>query len=144
MPPQAHISGEPALDGLHLGALEAALEQLRAGLIEAETTPTSTLLRDGVIQRYEYTVDLAWKLMQRYLRLVAQIPETEFRTKRDLFREAARLGLIADATAWFRYYDARNMTSHTYDRSIAEDIYRLAAPFAQAAGELVEALRAAH
>jgi len=126
---------------LHTDALVAALVQLEAGRAEAEAAPHSTLLRDGVIQRFEYTVDLCWKLLQRYLRHIAQVPETDLRTKKDLFREAARRELIADPQTWFDYYDTRNQTSHTYDADIASDIYAHAQPLAADARRLLEVLR---
>ncbi len=129
------------MTALHTDALEAAIQQLDAGIVEAQQSPDSTLLRDGVIQRFEYTVDLSWKLIQRYLRDIAQVPETEFRTKKDLFRVAARMDLLADAAAWIDYYEARNMTAHTYDGAVAGQIYRLAAPLARDARLLLQGLR---
>ena len=129
------------MPALHLDALQAALQQLDEGIAEAQRSPESTLLRDGVIQRFEYTVDLAWKLIQRYLRDVAQVPESEFRTKKDLFRVAGRLGLLADAASWIDYDEARNRTAHTYDGSVAAQIYRYALPLARDARLLLEGLR---
>ncbi|MHB8368787.1 MAG: TMEM175 family protein [Leptospirales bacterium] len=50
-------------------------------------------------QQFEYTMDLSWKLLQRYLKHIAQVDEGAIRTKNDLFREAARLRIIASAAA---------------------------------------------
>ena len=129
------------MTALHLDALEAALQQLDAGILEAHVKPDSTLARDGVIHRFANTVDLSCKLLQRYLRDIAQVPETEFRTKKDLFRVAGRMELLADAAAWIDYYEARNMTAHTYDGAVAGQIYRLAAPLARDARLLPQGLR---
>lgn len=125
---------------MSLTSLQSALQTLEEGLDQAEATPANLLLRDGVIQRFEYSVDLCWKLLLRYLHHVAQVPESDIRTKRDIFREGARLGLLADPQAWFEYYDARNMTSHSYDSSVASGIYVLARPFSRDAHALLEAL----
>ena len=67
---------------LDLSALEKAAASLRRGIDRSLAAPEDEELRDAVIQRFEYTMDLSWKLIQRYLRL-AGVPESEFRTKRD-------------------------------------------------------------
>ena len=87
------------MSSLNLEPLEKAIEQLKSGIKQSNADPHNELLRDGVIQRFEYTMDLSWKLLQRYLKHIAQIDESAIRTKNDLFREAARLRIIASAAA---------------------------------------------
>lgn len=116
-----------------LGSLGRAIQRAQGALHDEE-------LRDAVIQRFEYTMDLSWKLLQRVLRTVG-VPETEIRTKRDLFREAARIGLLADPSAWFGYYEARNESSHTYNRVVAQRVYGKAVEFYQDALALLEKMR---
>lgn len=129
------------MNSLNLDPLEKAIEQLKSGLNQSHSHPDNELLRDGVIQRFEYTMDLSWKMIQRYLKHIAQVEESAIRTKKDLFREAGRLGLISNVEAWFGYYEARNETSHTYDPQIAESVFEQAELFLPDAISLLEALK---
>lgn len=128
---------------LNFESLEKAIKQLSQGLKEVEKNPDSELMRDGVIQRFEYTMDLSWKLLQRYLKTIAQIDESDLRTKKDLFREAARLKLVADAGAWIGHYEARNETSHVYDSNKAQAVFERIALFLPDAKNLLENLKSA-
>lgn len=113
---------------LNLSSLIKAIEQFKQGLIQSELCPHDELMRDGVIQRFEYTMDLAWKMMQRYLKII-QIEESVIRSKNDIFRESARVGLIDNPEAWISYYRARNETSHDYDHEKANAVYAQATAF---------------
>ena len=124
-------------------SLQKALTQLEKGIQLSLQTPDDELARDGVIQRFEYTMDLCWKLLQRYLKEIAQIGEEVIRTKKDLFREGARLKLLADPEAWFKHYDARNETSHIYDSIVAQRVFERAIHFASDARELLRELQEA-
>ncbi len=129
---------------LSLEPLEKAIVQLSKGLDVAQNEPANELYRDGVIQRFEYTMDLAWKLIQRYLKIIAQVDESVIRTKKDIFREAARLKIIADAEKWIGHYEARNETSHTYNPETAKTVFERAGLFLPDAKKLLEALRDAN
>ena len=129
------------MNSLNLDPLEKAIEQLKSGLNQSHENLDNELLRDGVIQRFEYTMDLSWKMIQRYLKHIAQVEESAIRTKKDLFREAGRLGLISNVEAWFGYYEARNETSHTYDPLIAESVFSQAELFLPDAISLLEKLK---
>jgi len=128
------------MEKLNLSSLENALEQLSDGLKEAKLNPKSEIIRDGVIQRFEYSMDLSWKMIQRYLKTVAQIDDSVIRTKKDLFREAARLKLITDVESWFEHYEARNQSSHIYQTETAKKVFDRAALFLPDAKLLLEAL----
>ncbi len=105
--------------------------------------PKDDVVRDATIQRFEYTFELAWKMIKRHLAWIGDF-EVESLSRRDLFREAARSGLIGDAEAWFDYSDARNRTSHTYNERVAEETYAFAAQFAPDARRLLESLEEQH
>jgi len=132
------------MEKLDLSSLENALKQLEDGLQEAGLNPKSEIIRDGVIQRFAYSMDLCWKTIQRYLKIIAQIDEASIRTKKDLFREAARLKLITDVESWFEHYEARNQTSHTYNKGTAKMVFDRVAVFLPDAKILLESLRDAH
>lgn len=129
------------MSSLNLEPLEKAIKQLESGLEQSNANPHDELLRDGVIQRFEYSMDLSWKLLQRYLKHIAQIDERAIRTKNDLFREAARIGIISSAEAWIGHYEARNETSHTYDFETAQRVFERAKFFLSDATRFLEVMR---
>lgn len=118
---------------IQLSELKRAISRLR----EALDLPKNDVIRDSVIQRFEFTVELSWKVLQRYLKASGV---SEALTPKNTFREAAKLGLVNDPEAWIRFIDARNLSSHTYKESLAEEVYasaRILPPFAE---ELVRAV----
>ncbi len=128
------------MQALNLEALGAAIAQLDKGLAEAKIQADNELMRDGAIQRFEYTMDLSWKMIQRYLK-IAQADESTIRSKNDLFRAAARLQIIEDAESWIQHYAARNETSHDYNLEKAEQVYLQAQLFLPDAKKLLETLQ---
>ncbi len=77
------------------------------------------LLKEGLIQRFEYTHELAWKVMKDYAEYQGY---TDVRGSRDALRQALQMGLINDA-AWMDSIEDRNLTSHNYDEEVAEEMY---------------------
>jgi len=120
--------------------LEKALLSMERAISRSQSAPKDEELRDAVIQRFEYTMDLSWKFIRRVVR-AAGVRDEEIRTKRDLFREGAKLGLIKDPAKWFAYHEARNETSHTYNLVVAQRVYEKALEFFKDAKILPEALR---
>ena len=78
--------------------------------------------------------------MVRWIALEVSPEESSPRTKRDVFRTAARYGLINDPKPWFRYTEARNLTSHAYDQKKAEKILSIANDFLQDAKDFYQEL----
>ncbi len=98
-------------------------------------------IRAGVIQNFEVAYEFCWKYMQRWLKENAAGGEAELpRTRKELFRMAARYGLIKDPLPWFSFGDARNLTSHTYNEEKAESVYNSAVDFIDDARHLLEKL----
>jgi nucleotidyltransferase substrate binding protein (TIGR01987 family) len=81
--------------------------------------------RASVIQHFEICYELSWKYMQRWLD-VCNGDAVEGLSKKALFRLAQEKNLIADFEKWSLFHSARNRTSHTYDESVAEEVYRVA------------------
>ncbi|MBO8465748.1 MAG: nucleotidyltransferase substrate binding protein [Bacteroidetes bacterium] len=77
------------------------------------------LLKEGLIQRFEYTHELAWKVMKDYAEYQGY---TDIRGSRDAIRKAFEMGLITDKR-WMESIEDRNMTSHNYDDETVEEIY---------------------
>ena len=74
---------------------------------------------DGVIQRFEFCFELAWKMMKAYL----AYDGIEANSPRASIREGFAAGLIPNAEAWLDMLEKRNLSSHTYDEKTALDIY---------------------
>lgn len=80
----------------------------------------SSIIIDGVIQRFEFTYELAWKAMKAYLE---QQGVFEPKTPREVFRESYKIGLITDGDGWLDMMTDRNLTSHTYNEAAALETY---------------------
>ena len=132
--------GKLSIVALDLSAYQKALDSLNRAATRSLSNPADEEVRDGVIQRFEYTYELAWKMIRRYLESEGISEVTAF-NKKDLFREAAIQGLIEDPESWFSYQKARNETSHTYDAAKAAEVHKIAVAFAKDAGKLLAALQ---
>ncbi len=77
------------------------------------------LLKEGLIQRFEYTHELAWKVMKDYEEYQGY---NNIRGSRDAIRLALQIGIIEDKE-WLETIEDRNLTSHNYDEEVAEDVF---------------------
>ena len=94
-----------------------------AALEEAVSDFDKTALlsvRDGVIQRFEFTADLAWKMVREYL-----IDEgiAEINTPKSVMKAAFAANLVDDEGGWIQILNDRNATSHIYDEDEANKIF---------------------
>lgn len=78
------------------------------------------MIKEGLIQRFEYTHELAWNVMKDYA--IDQGNATVGGSK-DATREAFQLQLIADGKIWMDMIASCNKTSHTYNEETANEIY---------------------
>ena len=90
---------------------------LREALDEKELTQ---LEKEGTIQRFEYTMELAWNVMKDYLE--AQNVVLPQITPRAVIRAAFEANLIGDGEAWMDALDDRNKMSHTYNFERFEEV----------------------
>jgi nucleotidyltransferase substrate binding protein (TIGR01987 family) len=120
-----------------------ALESIKRGLEEYEKLHKIELARDGVIQRFEYTIDLAWKYIQKYLKTYEVDIFNNVRSKNDLFREAAKLNIVRDTEAWINYYKLRNETAHEYNNDKAHRVFLLIPKFIEDTTSLLKELKLA-
>jgi len=126
-------------DELSFDALEKAIAVLEEGLLEHAQYPQLLTVRDGVIQRFEVAVDVSQKLMKRVLLDVFSIDAA--RVQKNTAREAASMGLIADAEAWIGHINARNETSHTYDSAKENQVFQTIPGFLPDARDLLARLK---
>ncbi len=99
-------------------------------------------IRSGVIQNFEVTYELSWKLMARWLNTYIGAGIADGVTRRQLFRLAAENRLILDVNLWVQHHEARNATSHIYNEEKALLVYRATREVAHDAQLLLEALEA--
>lgn len=89
---------------------EAAREDLSKG----------SIVIDGTIQRFEFTFELAWKLLKNILAFQG----IEAATPRAAIKEAFKAGLLKDGQGWIDMLEDRNQTSHLYDENKAKIIFQ--------------------
>jgi len=124
---------------LDLTSVHKALASLGRAIVRSKKAPEDEELRDAVIQRFEFTFELAWKTLKRQLEQeVAEPASVDRLAFHDLLREAAERGLLADVEAWMEYRRQRNITTHTYDETKAKSVYETALKFFPDAQTLVE------
>ncbi|MEG0179822.1 MAG: nucleotidyltransferase substrate binding protein [Oscillospiraceae bacterium] len=99
---------------------KSAVIQLAKAINMYKNSPQDELYRDGLIQRFEFTVELAWKSLREYLE--DQGFTLAITTPRAVMKEAYAAGVIKDEAIWNAILTARNLTSHIYDKTTAESI----------------------
>ncbi len=115
---------------LDLTSWMRALASLERAITRAQGSPKDEELRDAVIQRFEYSYELSWKMIKRHLEQVVPDPgAVDQWSFKELMREAAERGLIAAVEPWVEYRYQRNMTSHAYDEEKAKRVYASAVSF---------------
>ncbi|HIP47689.1 MAG TPA: nucleotidyltransferase [Lutibacter sp.] len=78
------------------------------------------IVKQGLIQSFEYTHELAWKVMKDYLKEIGDIKTLG---SRDATRDAFTAELIVDGDVWMEMIKSRNKTSHTYNEETANEIF---------------------
>lgn len=106
---------------IDLTPLASAIARLEEGQVRYLGDTSDMQIRDGLIQRFEFTYDLAHKMLRRYLAMSDANPDAvaqmSFPT---LIRTANERGLLLNEwSRWKQYRDDRNITSHTYDETKA-------------------------
>lgn len=129
---------------LDLSALRSATDSLEEAISYFQNLPQgidAAIVRDSVIQRFEYTYELAWKLIQRWIKHNVSPEDAEPRTKKDLFRLAARKKLISEPEDWFDFTEARNTVAHTYNEKNADYVFSMATRFLPVVQQLLVILQ---
>lgn len=107
-----------------------ALSKLEQAVVQITTTFDSDtlqlgewldeMIKEALIQRFEYTHELAWNVMKDYAHFQGN---SEVAGSRDATREAFQLHLITEAHTWMDMIASRNKSSHTYNEVTANEIY---------------------
>lgn len=102
-----------------LSNLRPALAQLQEAVALARARGLSPLEKQGLIQSFEFTHELAWNVMKDFF---LDQGNTSIAGSRDATREAFKAGLLANGEIWMEMIKSRNQTSHTYNKAVAEEI----------------------
>lgn len=91
-----------------------AYKLLNSVFKERKIEELSILEQEGVIQRFEYTYELAWKTLKDYLEYNGNLNNIDI-TARNVFKEAYSAGIIKEQDIFIDMMLSRNLLSHTYD-----------------------------
>jgi nucleotidyltransferase substrate binding protein (TIGR01987 family) len=116
---------------LDISSLEKAISQLEQSLAYyhsevVQRDPGLILqLRAAAIQAFEFTYELSWKMLKRYLERAEFSPgAVDEMSFPDLIRTACEQGLLlSDLSAWLVYRKERGATSHVYDQKKAQQVF---------------------
>lgn len=108
-----------------LDKLTAAIEYIKSNSKEGNGFTSSDnvlddIIKEGLIQRFEYTHELAWNVMKDFLEDKGGI---KLYGSRDATREAFQAELIYKGDLWMDMIKSRNKTSHTYNEETAKEIF---------------------
>lgn len=127
---------------LELTSLEKALSSLEQAIARSQREPMDEEVRDSVIQRFEYSYELSWKMLKRQLEIDSPTPvNIDAMGFKEMIREAAERGLLTNPESWFEYRRQRNLTSHTYNEAKAKQVYQTILVFIQDAKTLLHNLK---
>ena len=96
-----------------------ALATLAKGIQRYQEGNLSELEKQGLIQGFEFTHELCWKVMQDFLK---DQGESNIYGSKDATRLAFNRGLITNGEIWMNMITDRNLTSHTYEEEISNQI----------------------
>ena len=125
----------------------AVLEKAYNSLIEVidiyNSDKSNLIVRDSMIQRFEYTYSLALKMLKRYFAISAFASENiEGMTFNDMVRTANKMGLLrSNLETWDVFRQKRNATSHTYNEEAALEVVSVIEDFADEISFLLHQLK---
>ncbi len=88
-------------------------------LSEALSAHMTDLIRDAAIQRFEFCFELAWKVIQER----ARAEGLDCQSPKGCLKLAYKNNWINDESGWLAMLEDRNRTAHTYDETLAKDVY---------------------
>ncbi len=131
------------METLDLTTLKKAIDSLFEVIEVYRKDKKNLITRDSMIQRFEYTYSISLKMIKRYFKTGAFIFDNiESMTFNEMIRQANKMGLLkTDLEKWDNYRQKRNLTSHTYDETIAIEVVSIIEDFADEAKFLYNKLK---
>jgi len=99
-----------------------ALNQLKNAVDTCRDRELNLLEKQGLIQSFEFTHELAWKVLKDFFEYQGNF---NLKGSRDAVKEAFNNNLISDGKLWLQMNETRNLTTHTYDQNTAEQVLSL-------------------
>ncbi len=116
-----------------------ALDSFRSAIDLANQRDLSDLEKQGLIQSFEFCHELAWNTVKDFL---DHQGITGVLGSRDAMRKAFSEGLISHGEEWMDMIESRNLSSHTYNKKVAEDIvHKIRSSYSQRFEELFTKLQ---
>lgn len=131
------------MENLDLTALENSIKRLGEVLDRYKNAKNDDVIRDSVIQRFEFTYSIALKTLRKYFIerafIVDDVNKFSFN---DMIRTASQMNLIkSDLEKWTKFREMRNLTSHTYDENVALQVVSIVPDFYEEISFLLKNLR---
>lgn len=104
---------------IKLNNFQNALQRLKEAAVELEKSNASDVVRDGLIQRFEFTYELAWKTTKEYLQDQGIVDKN---SPKAVIKEAYAQKLILNEKNWLLMLNDRNMTLHLYKEEMSKEI----------------------
>ncbi len=118
--------------------LISATERLKQAIADYDNVHLDSV-RDGVIQRFEFCTELAWKTVREYL---IEQGYTDINSPKSVMKTAFSDGLLTNENGWLEILESRNITSHVYDEKTAETVFEsIKTVYAPLFSELIESLK---
>ena len=131
------------MENIDLTSFEKVLASLFEVIKIYNCDKTDLITRDSMIQRFEYTYSISLKMIKRFLASGAFVFENiDGMTFNEMIRQANKMGILrSNLEKWDNFRQKRNLTSHTYDEKIAQDVVAIIEDFALEAKYLLEKLK---
>jgi nucleotidyltransferase substrate binding protein (TIGR01987 family) len=128
---------------LDLESFAKALFRLEEAWQLLKADPDNAIIRDAVIQRFEFSYELSWKMLKRYLQsTAANVAVFEGMSFQNLIRMGSDQGLLKSGwDVWWDYRDARAAISHTCDEEKAKMVLALMGDFIEEVQYLLKMLQ---
>ena len=108
-------------------------------LKEALEREVDDVVIDGVLHRFEFTFELAWKTVKDYLEYLGMTEKIG--SPREIIQLGFKQGIISDGEAWVSMMLSRNALSHLYDEKTSREIYeKIKNNYVKLFGDLMEIL----
>lgn len=116
---------------LDISAFSKAIVRLEEGVARYARNTDDDQIRDGLIQRFEFTYELSHKMLKRYLEMSSPTPHLyDALAFQELIRSGNGQGLLrGDWSVWKNYRAMRAKSSHTYDEDVAIQITEIIPDF---------------
>ncbi len=109
------------LDISKLALCLKALEECYSEYTKNNDSRMKEFLEDACVKRFEFSLEISWKTMKRFLKLEYSKNDTEL-TMNNIFRFMEHYGFVKSWTRWRTYYTERNNTAHEYDQKKARSL----------------------